>query len=1242
MALTFQRAPTLRSGDKLDSEQLRKLAKAFNDRLCYFDNAWRIAFYVAGLFRQMRNPDSTGFLYPAQLEFFEAYQSLERGQGDWPLTGPGEPEGANVSNPLNAYIWGNESLGLYGEAGRLSDVALTLPDGSLPASPVELWELAKLQRGSVDMASGISDAPAWAAARSWAYTYGGPRSPHGNAYGGFMPSPAVIGVCEDPNSLDPYPAPYSVEVLFTATEAGIAAGYTDKTYAGTCPIGPSTTEDYSAHVAAIYRTPWAFFLVLNSGHVDTLPRAYYVEGPYSGTPVLRKTEGGQLVRALSAFSNGHRGIEQNIGADSAFNNAAATKLTSWLQGAFKAQDFLTSQYALSPARGGLGSDGFPKPIYPKRRVTAGAAKKIRAGSIWTYKVHGGCVAFQVLATSQNLFRDALVTVTGTTAGASAKSIQISAQAPAVITNLSGISSTLTFTLAQDALFSDASGFLELEIAELAEYKPDVSDAVLVQRLTGDPSQSADTNAETWAASLQSNGCVLNAAGRAEVETPFASITDHPVYEAARKWSKCVRIIPPRNLYSYSVEGGKSVLWFKRYAAGTGGSPSRVEIPYGTDGILPGREYVVEGPSGGGITYASVYYAVGDHFFGVEGVTEYFPASTETVYLLSNGLLDPRSGGDLFVGITGMITRAAPKQGFTNRWVLGAQFKAYHTSVSSLWKPAAYGDYFGFNDRATFYSPEIANEIDKQLLWHFSYGQRIPGAYGGNMISECPTGYRYAPLGPATSPWGGADYVNQITVPSYNFATDEDRDKFHKSARIYEPDLEIDSAKPVTVDGMELVKVTLTSRLHNTVGETDGASANDLSRTVSSWDLDALQAEPFRTTENALRMFVAHQHTGRNFVATWGDSAANSYVQSLTDNPYATCWPHIYLVKMLPEPYDDGNTRQDRDDSPLFHDVLAQAETYLRAMCEACVDHEQSLEKLIEEVETSGLPASWGLHDYTFDELCRQAFGGAWIGSMPADATSRLPASAVRPDNPHGFGPVPHTYASAELFNRISSAVNLMTKYRIMLPWTLETRELTYTATRLTATDFANNYPGGATFGFKDGQWPLNPGGTPSTGAWSEVTGAEARKFFDLDSTEDSEWRLGTTRVDVEWRASLQNGIENALPPYLSALWDAKQWGILAWFDSSASASRRIPSTVGVGYNFGGTWYDWEAARESSSSTAAFVNHGTLVAPELPAPTDCGYWYDGVTAPESPGGSQSSLQLTLVPGQTMFVEVPLVD
>ena len=172
MAVAFTRAPTVAVGDPITSTQLSKLARAFNDRIRsgLGDPTWRIWFLVQSLFRQMRNSDG-GSEFPSQSEFTEYYGTVASTDGTWPDVPAGQPAGANLSNALNAWVFGSEATTLDAEGNRINRV----PTGTTGMSAITAWDLAKDQRGGYDPNTGaISSAlleAAEAHIRNWGPYY---------------------------------------------------------------------------------------------------------------------------------------------------------------------------------------------------------------------------------------------------------------------------------------------------------------------------------------------------------------------------------------------------------------------------------------------------------------------------------------------------------------------------------------------------------------------------------------------------------------------------------------------------------------------------------------------------------------------------------------------------------------------------------------------------------------------------------------------------------------------------------------------------------------------------------------------------------------------------------------------------------------------------------------------------------------------------------------------------------------
>lgn len=361
---------------------------------------------------------------------------------------------------------------------------------------------------------------------------------------------------------------------------------------------------------------------------------------------------------------------------------------------------------------------------------------------------------------------------------------------------------------------------------------------------------------------------------------------------------------------------------------------------------------------------------------------------------------------------------------TNEWVMGTQLKAYHPSESSMWKPDAYSDYWPFVNRCHFMSPEIAG--DPALLWHTAFGNKM--GPNGVPSPESPSALNYAPL--AANSMHLAN-VNQIdcdpgSPPEDYAACVEARKNFYRSCRIYEPDPEIESAESITEEGVELVKLTFKTRLHHAA---DAPAA--IERDRGTWNKTALRTEAatIRTVENALREYLVNQDDGTNATATGpGNSSALSLVQGLPDNPYGSVYPTFYFVQLIPSPFEDGNDRQDPCDTPVYHDPFMQMELYLRAMCEGYIDGVTSAETACGHDWFEGTKSHSAFYDYTFENLCYDAFGNRWFSLLP---------DTLRTDNPQGFGPLPNTELLHQTFNQFSQAINLLTRVRVMLPMVLE-------------------------------------------------------------------------------------------------------------------------------------------------------------------------------------------------------------
>ena len=966
-----------------------------NDRLKLGPSLpWRIVWYLFSAFKQIRNPDASGLLFPAQAEFDYFYKMLRGNEAEWPETGPGDPEGANLASQMPAFVFGNSTAKVDSEDLRLSDPGSGGIDMDAGVgSPEELWTLAKKQRGAIDPRTGAMGSPALTAAASHAYLRQPPTSSSaGASWGDYLPGPEYVSQCG---------APYDDVASYTIQFTKLDGSATVRTY-GTCPSNPGD-------VLGMVSTPFATVVFTFGGTVDVLPKKLWLEGPYTSNPSLRKTDNGFLDRALNAFVREFRGTDQQRSEG------------GWGDATFAVQEVLTTQYHLAPQRGSEVGP-FVTPRYPRWEVT-GLTGRIPAGTMiknvvggldsW-YRVASGFVCAAAFVRVRHLVGPLQVEVLrdGDVIG----TIEItpgSDQSGAAILTFDRPKSggQFGFRLAAGAAF-DTAGEIRCEITELWEYKPSLADLYLILRcggvIGGDWVDGAGDTCEfsrDISDDYQINGVIRSHLGHVALPGSLTAINSNAVFDAARRLSQCVRMMPAAQLAGYALENGKSVIWFQRYARGMshatpidlfeGIAPGRNQVMTGE--IVWGRLYVVRGSVGQAIAYAGRRYGVGQSFTGRSDVAEF-------------------TGGGQVWEADGVRSVAEP-QGWSNRWLLGVQLLPYRESESSIWKPSAYGDYLGMMDRCVFGDPAIA--LDKVVVKHVAYGNRTtsPAAV---LTPEMPESHRYMPTPLALSAGGRA---NRALCTVGDTVCESARRDFYSSCRLFEPWPEVESC---VMDG-DLVKVTLQGRIHHHSG-----APGTIDRDPSTWNLTTLRAESYRTWENGLREMIIHNTTGTNASVKLGDESWNSPIQGETDRPWGSIWPHFDFVKLVPEPWMDGNDDSDEADTPMVPDIFPQLEIYIRASCEGFVDGQTS-------AANACAYGAVGLYSYTFENLCFEAFGGRWFKTIGSAATSEVGSEETRPDKPQGFGPLQWTMPFAETAAQFSQALNLLTEFRVMIPASLQMR-----------------------------------------------------------------------------------------------------------------------------------------------------------------------------------------------------------
>ncbi len=1250
--LTFTRAPTVSKGDKITSKQFRLLARAFNDRIrAGFDCDWRIAWLHFNLWRQVRNPSADGFVFPPQSEFFDIYQGIEPETGEgttWPEAGPGEPEGFNLANPVGQFVFGIADPaggpGLDSEADRLN----ALPFLLTPSPTLEdIWELGKAQRGAYEPATGSQNTPAFDAAQSVFRIVQPFWSPHGKAYGGWLPNPGeLLSDCGGTPATGEGVPSYAIK--FTGLRADVPSsglhgaithdseGRPIVTYAGSCPCG---SDSYApGHVLGLSSGPFAYYVFVGDGggtfpdctyDVDRLPVKDWIEGPYTGEGVLNHTDGRHLQRALWQFQTDFRGTPDQRTPDS-------FKIEDI---AFDNQDFFTRQYPLSPAIGTI-EGGFIVGVYPKVTFTGANIPQGTFGSFGAegtqHQYGADFVLGGVFAKATNLFAPCSVEFLDVSEGTAQVIARLNLVPDATGTAYAlkylpdAGQVTLKVRLGSDAKFK-GSGTIVCEATEQLEYKPEFWDAYLVSRFGasqgGDPfgagvdGRGKDTsNAKDISDTFFATGAITWPGVRSSAEW----INDNPVFDSARRASKDVRILRRQQLVAYEVTGGKSVLYFKRFPQYPGIDGAAIQADL-FDGIAPplaqmepgirdlteGETYIVRATGIGKVVY-----------LGTARVNnETFTATTEKAF---------ERHGDAQLYVHDGIRHAALKAGLTNEWVGFLQTKCYHPSPTSIWKPEAYSDYFAWCNRCHFYSG-TATAAGVRRFFNINNSTSIdpvtftpilnPISVQANFIApEAPTGFNYA---------GGAN-------------THYGSDDFYKSCQVYEAPWEIESCVVDDWAPDQIVKVTMKTRLRAHPDAPATVAKDPL--TWITGERDALATESYRTPDNAVREYVLSLvDGGRNCTFKTGDAGTASSVETLDDNPFGSCYPHFFFVHLVPEPFEDNNDTVESHDTRCTVDAFQQMETYTRAMCEGFIDQRTSEQILCAWFIEHGT-ALGNLYNYTFENLCFDAFGGRWIGAFNLDK---------RPDEPSGFGPLPNTEMYADVFNRLAKSVNLLDKVRLDMPIAFRYRTYTFDQVQrpvtLTQLDGTTCTMAGTCKAYGDSLSAVTPSTVPAPDAWADwpATIIGAAKICEIGTV--CPYELVGTRTDTEYRTEVDPAFLNAVPIPLRELIDNGNTGFMAiredFQQGDARQSVAEPDSDGCSTTAHGFWqsgteyFRWMPKTPIVTSRCELVTSGILEAPPVP-PAD----YKFGVASGVPCGNlaAASSSLTLLGEQNAFIKVPLID
>jgi hypothetical protein len=1263
--MEWTRAITVAVGDPITARQARSVSRAGNDRILsgLGDGAYRIAMGEFNGHRQPRNPaDDQGLIFPSQAESFEVYHHVEPENGyQWPQAGPGEQEGANLGNPLNQFVFGNPAL--FNEENRLtfgfdsdgipSGVPMW-PGTQPPSTPEQIWEVAKMQRGVIEPESFLQSVPALEAAQSFFQIATPYYSPMGKSYGGFFPSPVELlsscGTTEETGL-----GIQSFEIKFTAKRTDVStAGFHGSlstnsdglaviTYAGSCPLG--TDETTTGHVIAMARFPFATYVAVNDGaggyNVDRFSEDDWIEGPYEGVALLDHDDGQQVARAVWRFCVDFRGSPAQRTPD----DFEIEKI------AFDFQAFSERQYYLAPARGRFEGDqliaDYPL-AFLAGHASAGEFLKFSPNDATSYAINEGFVLGGFFVKADAL-ASSLVQIEVLDGEEIIARLDITANEIGEATGIVYLDDPyrveeLRVRVKNEVQFRTSGGVIKFEGAELLAYKPNFWDCYLLLRMSatkgGSPEgQGVDGRGydyeqalEIWESYAQ-YGCILNSISPGPRQTP-EWINDNPVYDAARRFTRDhVRILGRRQFLSYEVTGGKSVLRFYRYVSYPGIPADTLDCfkgiappntPESSGSLIIGETYIVRATSGT-ITHHGASFGNGQTFVALD--TDF----------------QEHEDAKLFI-YNGIRATALPKS-WSNRFCMFLQTKCYHPSESSIWKKEAYADYFAWNQRCHFYSGSATSARFRRHVT-YNYGVEVTAR-------DDATGYDPRQLAMSTQ----AQYIAPEAPSGYNYALNANisgsSQDFFKSCQIYQAPYEIESAT-IELDGLgrEIVKLVFNRRFDS--HEDAPATVNPDPMAWSGGEVTALQGESYRTDDNAIREFARHQ-ADPSYHCTFktGDSGTNSGVAFTPDNPFGSCYPHFFFVHLLPEPFEDDNEISEPEDTRATIDLLLQAETYIRYMCEGFIDDRTSMEITCKTGEGS-------LYDYRFKNLCFDAFQGTSIGAF---------ALSVRPDNPSGFGAQPNTWMYADVFNRCAQCLNLMTRARVYLPFVVECSSQTYGDEVPVSPSW---FVSGSETCSPDGPYKVAYTGAPPsantvTNAWSDwgdcggVAVASATSGINLFNCPgggtSSQFLLHTDRSETRWRVNIPTDAIYAIPAAWRSLLESIG-GFIGHRDTikcaaTAQETTDINDSEGCchtfqqpcpGFFFDGTtgWKNMGCQEYVNTSECVMLDAGTL-SPETPS---AGTFMAGHTVEADPVrcGNISSVsidvQVYTEPG--FYVAIPLID
>lgn len=1054
MSLVYYNAPAFVAGQEITAESASLLAEAFNSRLRggVGDPTRRIWTYGFYNWMQVQNPSEDAGL---------------PGTNRWPSKGEFSMYYQNLDFDKTPGTWPIAGRGDY-EGSNTACPGMQFVHGLIGPTGDILFDG---EGERTEKFGGIFD-PGGPPEYNWIlakYQRGGYDPTNGNQYwpmGELAQSHSMIttpywskhlktpgGYLPVPRSGYPEICTDNVDIYFPNWQfkwTKIDPPYTVVLFNGIC--GPSyggTEED----VSYVHNGPFSWTIYQFNGNVTKLLKSDYVEGPYDGGGYLQRGFGDQINHLMLApFISSFKGTEQQQVKSECYNIDAVS---------FTSQEFFESQYLLAPHYATTVGDELvvSEPNY--NFGTAGVDLKIDVGTTSaTHAVPAGFVCGGFLAWSNGLAGTASIQ-------------QISASVVVHQFDLTGSISTIkcfttqslrevSYRLSTDAYFTASNGAIYIESLDLADYKPQLHDAYAIIRMStargsmDDDSMDQRGKDEYYSRNIYQNyissSAFLNLNGAAGVYQQQAAVNTNPVYDASREFI---------SKYTKTINGH--------------------------DLMIPDRKMCI-----GYEISASVSVLYFNRYQAGLGLT------TNNLDMF-NGLVNPDDSSE--EGIHHIPHTAS----FTNEWLMFMQSKPYNPSDSSLWKRGNYADYFPTINRCLF-APGYRSRFYNQELWQFFNEMHPDAPYDLRKLYYFPetafTAYNYD--------GGAAGGVNPVSLnyDPEDPGTSEWASNFYKSCPIYPRDYEVESVKVIVENGEEIVRVAFTTRLQHC-----DTAPNSISRDTSTWNIPALNNEPYRTDENAIRQYILQNDDSYNPLQKVGDSQCISEVYQNTDRPYGSVMPTFFFTKLIPKPYIPP--KLETSCSACFNTSSAfipsenyqQMVYYLKGMCEGFVDDATST--------TYGCQTWYDTaFDYTYENLIYDASGGTF-NSIPILPTNK------RPDKPYSYGPLPNLNVAAQPINLIANAVNKLTKARLPMPWQLLVKASNYESPEDAVTADVGGSCGGraikfdyaapdATILVQEGDW------SPASGVSSAIFGGMKLYYPDGSSCADvkcsgGDWVMGSQK-----------------------------------------------------------------------------------------------------------------------------------